>query len=355
MLVINAIEYYGKIIKELDDLNEIFLYISQYAPVKEKQNFLATLLSSDGSINGNRIFYSIPKNDGTESIRKKYNDKYDEFKKNFKVKDFFGKVATSKHNINSYFDEYNHVDKSVVQLLAHLEELTDLYEKVINSNDNKKDVVVFLDRAMECSCEYEVMLDGLKCFVSTITSNYDVNDMASEKYMELQLLDVEYNVGEFGAILTNLDNAYGTIASLFNTEIKSLKIVKIESGSLFSKVQGDENILKVIALILKRISDFIHYKFTKDGKLELNSSVMKTISNDMEIVSKLENVGIDVKKAKKNIESSLNAATSELYQIASNAPKLKINNQEIVIVDTTVYLDYKTKLLETKENNSKEE
>ena len=136
MLVINAIEYYGKIIKELDDLNEIFLYISQYAPVKEKQNFLATLLSSDGSINGNRIFYSIPKNDGTESIRKKYNDKYDEFKKNFKVKDFFGKVATSKHNINSYFDEYNHVDKSVVQLLAHLEELTDLYEKVINSNDN---------------------------------------------------------------------------------------------------------------------------------------------------------------------------------------------------------------------------
>ena len=174
--------------------------------------------------------------------------------------------------------------------------------------------------------------------------------------MELQLLDVEYSVGEFGALLTNIDNAYSSISSIFGTKAlyKSLKIVKIESGSLLSKILGDENILEVMALMLRRLSDYIHQTFTRSGKIELNATIMKEISNDAEIIDKLEKSGIKVTRAKQNIENALNAATKELYGIASNTPKMKINNEQINIIDTTIYLDYKTKLLENNTTNEEE-
>ena len=156
--------------------------------------------------------------------------------------------------------------------------------------------------------------------------------------------------------MTNIDNAYSSISSIFGTKAlyKSLKIVKIESGSLLSMILGDQNILEVIALMLRRLSDYLHQTYTRGGKLELNSNIMKEISNDVELIDKLEKTGIKVTKAKQNVEDALNAATKELYEIASNTPKMKINNEQINIIDTTIYLDYKTKLLENNTTNEKE-
>lgn len=284
-------------------------------------------------------------------------NRFDKFKKEFDMLEFFGIVATVKKSVDGIFKEYNHVDESIMDLLLHLEELATLYQNVIRSNDSKESIVVFFDRTQECTAEYNSIIKSLKCHIETISSNYDIDKVSSENCMELQLLDVEYGVGEFGALLTNIDKAYNSISSLFgaNTSFKSLKIIKIESGSLLSKILGDENILEVMALILRRLSDYLHQTFTKSGKLELNAAIMKQISNDTEIIKKLENSGIKVTKAKENIENALNATTSELYKIVSNAPRIKINDEQINIVDTTVYLDYKKKLLENNDKNNEKE
>lgn len=138
--------------------------------------------------------------------------------------------------------------------------------------------------------------------------------------------------------------------------VESLKIVKIESGSLLSKIFGDDKILEVIGIIFRRLADYVHYTFTKKGKLELNSEIMNAISTDADIIQKLEDSGIDVKNAKGNIKDALNSATNELYNIVSKAPKMKINDEEMDIVDSTTYLEYRTKFLSTsndEENPSK--
>lgn len=359
MLAVNTINYYSSIKLELEKIHKIISFLEENNPIQEKQKILTKFLTSEKSLNGAFAVYSIKKDNASDSevLILNYMNKFDKFKREFDILEFFGIVATIKATVNGIFEEYNHIDESITNLLLHLEELATLYQNVIRSNDSKQDIVVFFDRTQECTAEYNSIIKSLKCHIETITSNYDVDKVSDDNCMELQLLDVEYSVGEFGTLLTNIDNAYSSISSLYGakTSFKSLKIVKIESGSLLSKILGDENILEVMALMLRRLSDYIHQTFTRSGKVELNATIMKEISNDAEIIDKLEKSGIKVTKAKQNIENALNAATNELYEIASNAPRIKINNEQINIIDTTIYLDYKMKLLENNNENTEKE
>ena len=357
MLAVNTINYYSSIKLELEKVHRIISFMEENSPVQEKQKILTKFLTSEKSLSGSYILYSIRKENSNDSevLCLNYINKFNKFKKDFDMLEFFGIVATIKSSINDIFKEYNHIDESITDLLLHLEELAKLYQNVIRSNDSKQDIVVFFDRTQECTAEYYSVIKSLKCHIETITSNYDIDKVSIDNCMELQLLDIEYSLGEFGALLTNIDNAYSNISSLFGAKnsFKSLKIIKIESGSLLSKILGDQNILEVMALMLKRLADYLHQTFTREGKLELNANIMKEISNDAEIISKLENAGIKVSKAKNNLENALNAATKELYSIASRAPKMKINNEQINIIETNIYLDYKTKLLENNTNDEK--
>lgn len=359
MLAVNTINYYSNIKLELEKIHKIISFMEENNPIQEKQKILTKFLMSDKSLNGAYAVYSIKKDNVNDSevLSLNYMNKFNKFKREFNILEFFGIVATIKASVNGIFNEYNYTDDSIMDLLLHLEELATLYQNVIRSNDSKQDIVVFFDRMQECTAEYNSIIKSLRYHIEAITSNYDIDKVSNDNCMELQLLDVEYSVGEFGVLLTNIDNAYNSISSLYGekTSYKSLKIVKIESGSLLSKILGDENILEVMALMLRRLSDYIYQTFTRSGKIELNANIMKEISNDVEIIDRLEKSGINVEKAKQNIEGSLNAATNELYEIASNAPRIKINNEQINIIDTTMYLDYKTKLLESKDENIEKE
>ena len=56
--------------------------------------------------------------------------------------------------------------------------------------------------------------------------------------------------------------------------------------------------LEVIAIALRRIVDYAHYTFTKQGKLELNAKIIQDISTDADIIKKLEALGIDISDSK---------------------------------------------------------
>jgi len=163
-------------------------------------------------------------------------------------------------------------------------------------------------------------------------------------------------VGEFAEILQHLDVTYSTIARLIpNISISRLKIIKIESGSLLSKILGDDNIIETIAYTFKKIVDWVYYTYTKEGKVELNSKLMQEISTDADIIEKLEAMGIDTKKSKENLADTLNVVTRELYDIAVKAPRIKIDDIEIKVTDAKKYLEYSTKYLnESNDDNYKE-
>jgi len=274
--------------------------------------------------------------------------KYKEFKKGFDFMGFFGLTAIIKTNLEKIFQEYNFTEKNSLLLIDELYKLSTLYQNIVQNSETKKDIVLFFDFAHKCTAEYRFSLESIESFINSLSNNYEIIEQDGVKLLELQLLDIEYNVGEFADILKNLDNAYSNISRLSsNIKITNLKVVKVESGSLLSKILGDQNIIEVMSIVLKRVIDFVHYTWTKEGKLELNSKIMQDISNDADIIKKLEEMGINTNEAKQNISETLNAATKDLFNIVSNAPKVKLDNKIFSIAEPTRFIEYKTKYLDT--------
>ena len=357
MLSTNAINFYSKIKNELLSIQNIIEFIEQNNPIEEKQKILVEFLKSDYSSSNSYHEYKIKKENSTDSekLRKSYMSKYNEFKKGFNFMEFFGLTAVIKSNLENIFNEYDFTEKHILSLIEELYKLSELYQNIIQNSDTKNDIVVFFDFAHKCTAEYKLSLESIDSYINSLSNNYEIVENDGMKQLELQLLDIEYNVGEFAEILKNLDNAYSNLSRFSkNVKISNLKIVKIESGSLLSKILGDQNIIEVIGLMLKRISDHIHYTFTKEGKVELNTQIMQDISQDADVIKKLEEMGVNTTKAKQNIKETLNATTKDLFEIVSKAPKVKLDGEIINIAEPTKFIEYKTKYLDTntKENTT---
>lgn len=356
MLAINSIDYYSLIKEKLLNLELEIKFIQENDPIEEKQDIIINILKSSTSRSGDNISFTINRPSNRVGLLTQYNDKFAAFKKQFNVLSFFGKLATARNEIIQIFKEYNHEEKNVISLLDNLNELAGLYQNIIQSNDDKKDIVIFFDAAGKYVSEYWSVVNGINEYVKTIINEPKNLEQHNAKTLELQLLDVEYDVGEFAEILQHLDVTYSTIARLIpNISISRLQIIKIESGSLLSKILGDDNIIETIAYTFKKIVDWVYHTYTKEGKIELNSKLMQEISTDADIIEKLEAMGIDTKKSKENLADTLNVVTRELYDIAVKAPRIKIDDNEIKVTDAKKYLEYSTKYLnESNGDNCKE-
>lgn len=347
MLAIHSIDYYNSIKEKLLNLESEIRFIQENDPIEEKQEIIINILKSSTSRNGDYITFSVNRPTNKTGLLTQYNDKFTEFKKQFNVLSFFGKLTTIKNEIIQIFNIYNHEEQNVISLLDNLNELAEYYQNIIQSNDDKKDIVIFWDAAEKYLAEYWSVVNGINEYIKALTNETKDIEQENEKILELQLLDVKYNVCEFAEILQHLDISYSTLAGLFpNITISQLQVVKIESGSLLSKILGDNNIIEVIAYALKKIVDTVYYKYTKEGKIDLTSKMMKEISNNADILEKLENIGIDTTKSKENISETLNVVTKELYNIAIKAPRIKINGQEMTVAESKTYLEYSVKYLE---------
>lgn len=358
MLSNYVIEYYSKIRDELLNIEGMINFIKENNPLEEKQNILVEFLGSNPSSSASNMLYSIKKKNPNDSelLIHKYMDKFRNFKGSFDFVEFQTLVTTLRINVESICTQYAYRDESIITLANHLNELSILYRDVVMTSDSKKSIVVFFDKIQEYIAEYYLSLSNVNSFINSLSTNSELIEEEGITTMQLQLLDVKYNVREFATILSNLDNAYSNIQRLIpNVKITSLQIVKVESGSLLSFILGDENVLKVLAIAFKRIVDYIHYTFTKQGNMELNAQMMQNISTDAEIIKNLEEMGIDTEEAKQNISSTLTATTRDLYNIASNAPKIKLDGEELIIAETTKFIDYKTKYLESKSSEQETE
>lgn len=347
MLTINSIDYYTIIKEKLLKLESEIKFIQENDPIEEKQDIIINILKSNTSRSGDNVTFSIKRPANQTGLLTQYNEKFSNFKREFKVLDFFGKLATIKNEIIQIFNNYEHEDKNVASLLNNLNELALLYQTIIQGNDDKKDIVVFFDAAEKYVSEYWSVVNGIDEYIKTIIYEPEDLEQSKAKILQLQLLDAKYDVGEFAEILQRLEVSYSAIARIkTNVSISRLQIIKIESGSLLSKIFGDDNIIETIAYLLKKIVDWVYRSYTKEGRIELNSKLMQEISTDTEIINKLETMGINTQDAKENISATLNVVTKELYNIAIKSPRIKIDDEEMKVADTGKYLEYTTKYLE---------
>ncbi len=357
MLAFQSVEYYKNVLNLLKKLSETFSFFEDNIPHKEKNYILKNILDSYKTDDANNYIYKISKKElSNGEMLKNYQNCFVNFNNTFKFYEFYKLVSEIELEYKRICKDYNYTDESVKDFIFKLNDFSKLHETLIMGSNQNSDKVNFFEESEKIIREFAFLIKSISCYISSIT-NYEISELdENNQALNIQLLDINYNVKEFYEILSNIDDAY-SIIGMFTTETKeTLKINKIESGSMLADIFGNGIIISITIYLLKKIIDIVYNKYSESGKVDLIGREIKTISESAETYAKLQELGIEVNEEnKKKIGECLIAAVDKLHKVVVRAPKIIINGKQYSVADAQKYLEYSQKLLDVEISTKNDE
>jgi hypothetical protein len=130
--------------------------------------------------------------------------------------------------------------------------------------------------------------------------------------------------------LTALATVYAKLAELLNVSIASepLKILRLESGSWWTKLVGSIPVISVMASVAKAAAGYAYRNFTTEGKLSELPRRVELIDQFLDLRGKLEAQGLKTAALTENVEKASVVISGELSTLLSGEGGVAIDNEE---------------------------
>jgi hypothetical protein len=194
----------------------------------------------------------------------------------------------------------------------------------------------------------ESLLDGFKNGLNFYLENIDTSFEDNESGRELSIvLSSALTLSEFIIKLQSIEKIYNELCMLSNvsTEDFPIEILKIESGSLWAKVFGDSKVISLMTSLIESGVSFVYRNYTVEGKISSIPKKVETIESILELKSKLEKQGVDVKELTEHLSKSSIIVVKELNKLISGQAEVTINDNKMSIGN-----EMQKKLIESNEN-----
>lgn len=173
------------------------------------------------------------------------------------------------------------------------------------------------------------MLNGFKTALLFFESNLEEKHYEIETHEELSLLlPSSMNLNQFAVKLAAIDVMYDELCSLLkiSTSEYPLIISKIESGSLWAKVLGNNRVVGLMVDFLNSSASYIYRNYTNEGKLTAIPRKVEAVNSVLEFTSKLEKEGIDAEEAKEHITKAAVSIAKELNTLLDGQAEITVND-----------------------------
>jgi len=163
------------------------------------------------------------------------------------------------------------------------------------------------------------------------------------------LLESTLSIAQFSVKLLSLEQMYDELAPLFgiSTLEHPVKIVKIESGSLWADILGYPKIIDLMESLISGAVSYMYRNFTKEGKITSIPRKVESIDSILQLRSRLKDAGIDTISMDENIQKSSVIVAEQLNRLLGGEAKVTINGQ-VYSVEANLeqkYLEERNKLL----------
>lgn len=257
------------------------------------------------------------------------------------LKDELNKAKILNGKLNSFLDE-------------DIQKLIDYHTDAYSEKDFREIFTFvsftshFVEKLDKVKFISEIFLENLKLEPLTIPKN--------NLLFEIQIVSELDNLKNFSFFILFLDKFYQDLCRSFELHYEDfpLSIIKIESGSIWTKLFGNENIINLIKDFIFGIGGYIRDLQTGQIKKEQFKNKIEQAGLVLDLIKKAYEIG--VKKDKKvllektfgqaidNISKSLPESTTEI--IIDDTKLLNLNTRDIKLIEGR-----KTMLL--RKNNSK--
>ena len=283
-------------------------------------------------------------------IIKGFDETMGDLQKKFSVISVTIKYGEIKKEMETYKVKNNIPTDYIEEFLEYTDYMLEVYQEWIQNLNTKKYAIRLGEQIIKYEKNFSTCKNVYENFLELYT---DKEEVGHQKSIEIQLLDVEFDLEEFNSILDSINKVYCEIGNIIypdtGTQYEKLRIIKIESGSIWSRLSGNENILSAIAKFLNKTIDLVFNKFTLEGKLSRQQGLNNAIKDSLEMAETLKEMGYDIDKSKEDIQKAFLCSTKNLVNIASRSAKIKVNDEMHELNDNLKikYIEENKKLLLT--------
>jgi len=334
ILTYQLLEYSNEIRQSLDDFHHstkiLFSYAWKYIRLKSLINKHILLDTEFVSVHDkSNVKYSYVSN-SPKSFIDDFLEELTVFRSNAKLRELSSNFDAFKNHIKQCKAKNDVTDSVIDDLLEKVDTALNNYEIYLQTN-HRMDAFVFSESIDDFyTTFYNAVAHYKRCCEMITPIDGQALDTTGIEELEIQLLDVEFTFEQFISRLKSISTIYQKFREVIyrDESCAELSIVKIESGSLLAKVNGDSKIFEVTKLFLTKCIELCFAKFTKEGHIIRNDQVISQILKLTEVSEKLKELGCNTDEEDEVIKTAFALAARETHRLASSAPRFKINGKE---------------------------
>lgn len=243
----------------------------------------------------------------------------------------FSKIFYQIEQLKDVLDLNPNVDKRVELINGALSVFREQFESAIRHNSVSENA-----KLISVAHGLRTLIDDLLDITKFLSGN--VNKHIEQTNDEQQLVLLLPYTDEYDEIilkLNALNELYSELCSLFNisTTDYPLRVIKIETGSLWIQLLGNAVIIGFIVWLLKAAIGYVHRTFTDEGKVLAIPRQMEAADSILQFTKKLDELGVDTTQNKEELQKVAFTATRNLNQIVSKQSSIKINDELFSVGD----------------------
>jgi hypothetical protein len=259
--------------------------------------------------------------------------------KGFSLPKVFIETEKTRESLERVVESVNDSGDRLGHLRNLLKEFQDEFEILIKGYEPSQ-VLQVITLANSLNTTRLVTVNLIDLVIEKLVNQIEVKD--DEKELSLVL----YSTDEYNEVLTKLEALnviYSEFCFLFNVSTSEypLRIIKIETGSLWIYVVGNAAIIGFVIWVLRTAILFYFRNFTNEGRVSLIPKEIQAADTILQFTKKLEESGIDTTKNKEEVQKVLITITQKLNNLVADQPSIKINDEPYSVGDA-----YEQKFLE---------
>jgi hypothetical protein len=237
-------------------------------------------------------------------------------------------VLGSLQNAESAFDPQTSQRLEVVK--KAIQDFSDAYEELI-SNYQLSEIALLLSIAQRLDAALISSIEFTSITLKNLCPEVQQAEK-SEETLEIFLstkIDFLFFIEKTGAV----EQIYEEFCHLFNISSKQepLKIVKIESGSLWVWLNGNPKAVAAVKSVIEKAAHYFYRNYTDEGKISTIPKKVETLESILHLSDELKKRDISTDKLDDHIKKASNAIGNSLEKLLAGEDQVELNGEVIAL------------------------
>lgn len=241
------------------------------------------------------------------------------------VFELFREIESLEKHLSSALVEGLDEPKHILESIGTLDEFAEAYNNyVVNQTGvNALPLLMVARRLKQTLSNLRGLLEHIN-----VNSSGPMDMREDEAEFSMVLTNVS-DLQDFARKLAALSALYAEICYVLEVSVAShpLRVGKIESGSLWTRLFGDARAIGLMLNLIESSVRYFHRNYTTEGKIATIPKKIESLDAILQFSNRLKESGVDVTALNDSLAKNAVSIADSLNELVSNQPVVELSGQ----------------------------